>query len=67
MGSNILNLESSLHLRLCKVRCTLVALVSVFVEDCTVMLACVFAAFDHKQYQVEKLGVGVVGIVDVCQ
>ena len=66
VGSHILNLEPSLHLRLCKLRSTLVALVGVLVEDCAVMLARVFAAFDHKQYQVEKLGVSVVGVVDMC-
>lgn len=67
MRSGILNLETSLHLDLRKLRCTFVALVGVLVEDGTVMLACVFTAFDHKQDQIEKLGVGVVGVVDVCR
>ena len=67
VGSDILNLEPSLHLGLCKVRCTLVALVGILVENCAMMLACVFAAFDHKQYQVKELGVSVIGVVHVCR
>ena len=60
-------MKASLHLGLCKLRCAFVALVRILVKNRAVMLAGIFTTFDHEQYQIEKLGVGVVGVVDMCR
>lgn len=55
-----------MHLRLGEEGGALVPLVRVFIKDGGMMLAWVFAAFDHKQDEVVELAVRVVGIVSMC-
>lgn len=42
------------------------SLVIIFVEDGGMMLLGVLAALDHEHDQVMELGVGIIGIVNVC-
>lgn len=58
-------LKTSPHLAFCKVGCSLVSLVKVFVVNSTVMPTRVFAALDHEHYETVELRIGVVGVVDV--
>ena len=59
-------MEAIAHLILGEVRCSLVSLVEVFLIDCAVVPAGVFAALDDQEHETVELGVGVVGVVDMC-
>ena len=63
--SNVEHAEASVQLALDKLRSALVAFVCVLLEDSTMMLTRVFAAFDHEHYQAVELRICVIREVDM--
>lgn len=63
--SNVQHPKASVQLALDKLRSALVAFVCVLLEDSTMMLTRVFAAFDHEHYQAVELRVCVIREVDM--
>lgn len=61
------DLKTSSHLGLGEERSPLELLVHVLIEDSCVVLARIFAAFNHEQHQGVELGVCVLGVVSMSR
>lgn len=67
VGRNVHDLKAPFHLVLDKLRSPFETLIRVLVKDGTMMFLRILAALDHENDKVEKLRIGVVGIVNVCK